>query len=159
MVPTESYPRGMVSTGVPYMFSFLKFRSMRSINLSTATTGYNYKYMSEVRIKRGRELSQSRGLASSWLAFLNAFPTLSCILFKLKQSWNTHSCIYFVKLELEMFPVIEYVTVNSHQLLSHQLLELNRQIPYKLTSVQILKMQNGHQLKSSQHYAKCFDRL
>jgi hypothetical protein len=25
-----------------------------------------------------------------WLAVLNAFPTLSCILFKLKHSWNTH---------------------------------------------------------------------
>ena len=47
---------------------------------------------------------------------------------------------------------IEYSAVYSY-------IELNRQIPYKLTSVQILKMQNGHQLKSSQHYAKYFDRF
>jgi hypothetical protein len=38
-------------------------------------------------------------------------------------------------------------------------IELNRQIPYELNSVQILKMQNSHQLKSSQHYAKYFVRL
>jgi hypothetical protein len=38
-------------------------------------------------------------------------------------------------------------------------IDLNRQIPYKLTTVQILKMQNSPQIKSSQHYAKYFVRL
>ena len=37
--------------------------------------------------------------------------------------------------------------------------ELNRKIPYKLTSVQIRKMLNSRHLKSTQHRAKYFDRL
>jgi hypothetical protein len=41
----------------------------------------------------------------TWLAVLNAFPTLSCILFKFKHSWNIHQTFIFVNLELQMSPV------------------------------------------------------
>jgi hypothetical protein len=48
---------------------------------------------------QARELTVKR----PWLAVLNAFPTLSCILLKLKHSWNTQPLFgpYFGNRELE----------------------------------------------------------
>jgi hypothetical protein len=34
-----------------------------------------------------------------WLAVHDAFPTLSCVLFKLKRGWNNSSNLYYVNLE------------------------------------------------------------
>jgi hypothetical protein len=56
-------------------------------------------------IKRGSEDESAWELAvvQSWLAVLNAFPTLLCILVQLKRTWNTlMKPVYFVNPELEM---------------------------------------------------------
>jgi hypothetical protein len=49
----------------------------------------------------------------AWSAVLNAFPTLSCILLKLKHSWNIHQTFILLIYSFKC-PLYQCVTSNSH---------------------------------------------
>ena len=55
----------------------------------------------------GERLGASLAVTRPWLAVRNAFPTLSCILFKLKHSWDTYQTfiLSMTMYELKMFPI------------------------------------------------------